>query len=1089
MLKVGEVRLLLYDEPMIVAWYSNDAGEERIDVFTSDVEYRPLDTSECVASCISGKDTRVYGDKDVISRIKQAKHEAALLCMPEKKDVKVADGKFCVTITKENPDIGTFYKLEMVNGRNSYEKYQLDHVVVEFTEFSDTKYISSDKPANWDMYEVIETTSASTRRARNEQGDFYSYAELLRKYPQINHVLDPVNDYVVIQSYEEALERLKIWVESKEQLKSYDIESYSTDWGPTSTNRITGVFLGLGETWSTYFPFRQQNFPYNLPIEFLYTIFEAINNQPPFPEVILLAHNSKFEIQGFYQEYRKYIRVDVDTYLLAVLIDPLIKKGSHTLKALTAKVDNNFYLTLEMIFIGPVKFNVLPPDIVKLYGCPDATSPAKIFKYLMAKLPKDEQFVLTLENQLPVIKALQEFYGMRMDQERLTKLIDDEEYKVEHLSNLFKKMHHTSRNINSSDVLADIIYNKLRCKVEVRTSKGAPATSKSAINRIVQTGAIPITEDTVIPPDIVDREGKVIIEGKTLAANKYPSLIIYQTYKKCCKELGALRRLRDHSVDGFFKFYINQVGAGSNRQTSDAHQFSDTMKSCALADSSHHQLVSCDWKQVELRIMAGMAKQEDLIKLESDPDVDIHRAILSIIQGKPMWMISEEDRKKGKSVNFGVVYGMTEYGLANQDYGPSYTKENLQEERKKITDFFNGLPKIKEFIKRNEEGLLRNGYVKTAFCYYRYFPELLDPTCDPKLVKKMLKAGGNTPIQGTGAQMLKIVETKVFNYIREKGWDKEKEYDGKMLPMVRMILPIHDEILLSYDKEIPMEEIISMFKECMELDIDGMPPFYAAPAFINNWYDGKNPVYEVDIPFRNKIVEEYKKGNLLLTGKDYVQVLMDYRNGEIREYMEDLIAKYHTVDEVAKHVTHDSLTHTLIETLIPNKKERSKLTHVERIREAVKRYMDKLQSDGKLTDITVKVQEKDDTSSYIELDEWATQYAHIDANGELITEEVEGDYEDDTEVEEELPPLEERDVKPVSVLFMLNECLVDVTGMDLATDGEYLHQELIKMSDPNEYYTVVYVDGYKTVKTNIKIGYKLKEIEQLFNNIKERKIG
>lgn len=1089
MLKIGEVRLLLYDEPLIVAWYYNDSGEERIDVYTADsvddVSY--LDTSECVASIISGRDVRILGDKGVIKRIKNVKSEASLLCVPEEKDVKIVDGQFQVLIKKANPDIGVSYEHKMINGKTAYEKYANLDCIVEITNFSDLKFSASERPANFDDYELQEsiTTDGLERRRKNAQGDFYSYEELLRKYPQVMHVLDKSNDYTVIKSYEEAIERLRIWVESKEQLKSYDIESYSTDWGPTSENRITGVFLGLGENWSTYFPFRQQNFEYNLPLEFLKQIFDAINNQPKFPEVILLAHNVKFEKQGFYQEFRSYIRCDVDTYLLAVLIDPLIKKGTHTLKALTSKVDHNFYLTLEQIFIGPVKFNVLPPEIVLLYGCPDATSPAKIYKYLMKKLPKDEGFVLSLENQLPDIKAMQEFYGMRMDQEKLSTLIEDEEYKIELLSGMFKSIHHTSRNINSSDVLQDIIYNKLKCKVEVRTAKGAPATSKSAIDRIIKLGKIPITGETVIPKDIVDRKGETIISGQELASNKYPSLIIYQKYKKCCKELGALKRLRDHSVDGFFKFYINQVGAGSNRQTSDAHQFSDTMKMCALSDSPYHQLVSSDWSQVELRILAGMAKQEDLIELEKDPGVDIHRAILSIIHGKPMYMISEEDRKAGKSVNFGVVYGMTEYGLASMEFGAGYTKEQLNLERKKITDFFNGLPNVKMFIKQTADGLMKNGYVKTAFNYYRYFREILDPTCDPKLVKKMLKAGGNTPIQGTGAQMLKISETLIWAYIKKKGWDKEKDYDGRMLPMVRMILPIHDEILLSYDKTIPMEEIITMFKECMELDIDGMPPFFVAPAFINNWYDGKNSAFEVDIALRDKIVEEYKKGNLLLTGKDYLQTLTDFRNSEIRDYMSDLIRKYKTVDDVAANVKHDSLTHTLIETLIPNKKERAKLTHTERIHEAVRRYMEKLEAEPTAeVELEVIPEQKENTEQFIDTDTWMTTYTHIDANGELIVEEDDSDYEDDTEVDTSLI-YEDIDVDPVTAIFMLNECLIDLTDFD-EEQAEEFNQELFKLADPNEYYTVVYCRGYKTVKTDMRIGYKQKEIDTLFSKIKER---
>ena len=1016
------------------------------------------------------------------------KAESSYLHVPERKTVKVDNGKFIMDIKKENPDAGIYYTRSMVNGKVVGELYKTSLGFIEVTEVSDTAYIAADKPINIEDYKVINdvTTVDRTKTIKTEQAEFLSYDEILRKFPQVAHVLDKSNDYKVIMSYEEAEERLNIWINSKEQLKTYDIESYSTDWGPVSENRITGVFLGYGTKWSTYFPFRQQKFDYNLPIEFLRKILDAINNQPPYPEVILLGHNIKFEEEGFYQEFREFVRCDVDTYLLAVLVNPVIKRGSHTLKTLTNLVDHNFYITLEDIFIGPVKFNVLPPEIVLLYGCPDATSPAKLYPYLMERLPKDENFVMQLEMGLPQIKATNEFYGVHMDMERLTTLIEDEEYKVELLSNLFKKIHHTSRNINSNDVLSDIIYNRLRCRVEVRTNKGAPSTSKFAIDRIIDTGYQEITKDTPIPKDILDRNGKVIIAGKDLAKNKYPSLIIYQTYKKCQKELGALNRLMKKSQDGYFKFYINQVGAGSNRQTSDAHQFSDTMKSCVIADSPYHGLVSCDWKQVELRILAGMSGQDDLAELEANPDVDIHRAILSIIQKMPMWQISEEMRKAGKAVNFGVVYMISEYGLARRDYGPAYTKANLADERKKITDFFNGLPKIKIFLKCNEEFLKKHGYIKTAFNYYRYFKELLDPTLDEKTAQSLIRSGNNTPVQGTGAQMLKMVETRVLAYIKKRGWDKEKLYDGRWLPMVRMILPIHDEILLSYDKSIPKEEIITMFKECMELDIDGMPPFFAAPAFIDNWYQGKDAAYEVDIPFRDKIVEEYKKGNYLLTGKDYLTVLKEYRSNEIKDYMADLIAKYKTVDEVAAHVTHDSLTHTLIENMLP-KSERKKLTHMERIHEATRRYMEQLEDNGTLTNlIEVTAPEKDDTTAYMDIDEWSTTYTHIDANGDLIVEDN-GEEQDDDDLSSigELLPIEERFVQKCNVLYLMNECLIDLTGLDLKTDGEEINQGVQRLMSPDGFYNVVYVIGNKTVKTGFKVKYIEDELNALFDNLKK----
>lgn len=1087
MLRIGQANLTDYrsGEDIFFLWSEGNGVYERLDVIDNLNRYEVINTSNCIGAYWKDSTEKIYGNNDVITTMFRIKHESSLMHAKEEKEVKFEDGKIKMVITKSIPELNLYYEVVMENRDIISEYYQTNEGSLSVFEVNKTD--SNFKPVNIDMYENCTTMGDASFNIISVDGaEFLSYDDLIRKYPQVLHVLD--NDYVVIRSLEEAEERLKLWIESKEQLKSVDIESLDKVWGIYSNNKITGVFLGYGTRWSTYFPFRQQNFKYNLPIEFLRKIFDAVNNQPPAPEVLILSHNSKFEIEGFYQEFRDFLRVDVDTYLLAVLANPVVKKNTHDLKSLTGKVDSKFYLKLTDIFIGKIAFNVLTEDIVLLYGCPDATSPAKIYPWLLQQIPKDETFVCSLENKLPYIKAMNEFYGLPIDQSRLQSLLENEQYKVDKLANIFRSYHNTSRNINSYQVLKEILYDKLRCPVEVTTQKGLPATSVVAINRIKDLGTIRDYDKNNVPADIVDLHGKAIVEGKELAGNKYPSLVVYSTYKKSMKELGALNRIKTHSMRDRFMFYINQSGAGSNRQTSDAHQFSDTMKSCVVADSPHHGLVSCDYKQVELRVLPWLAGQQDLIELEKDPGVDIHRAILSIIQGKPMYLISEEDRKAGKSVNFGVVYMMTEYGLAARDFGPAYTKEELRIERKKITDFFNGLPYIKMYLAKNEHELKTTGMIKTKFNYYRYFPELLDPTVPDKLKKTLVRSGNNTPVQGTAAQMLKMVEVRIWEYIKERGWHIERDYDGVMLPMVRMMLPIHDEILLSYDKErITKEEIIVMFKECMELEFEGAPPFFAAPAFINNWYDGKDPVYEVDIPFRDKVVENYRNGIMTFEGRDYIGVLKEYRDSELSDYMHGLIAQYVDPEEVWKHVDDDNLTHTLIETMIP-KSERKSLTHLERIEVATKRYMEEKAKGGKITASTeTKAEIATEASTYVEPELWLQTYSKIDADGNLIVEDEEEFEEiEDTVVLNELMPYEDRFAEECHSLYFQHECWVDLTSYNIQKEGNDIYQELVKLHNPTEFYDLILVIGKKTIQTGIKIGHIPKEIDKIFERVNQR---
>ena len=330
MVKIGELKTK--NRSFYFVWYTDNINE-RIDFIEDASEYKSLNTMSCDCSYITGNPSKVWGDRSILTKFLQVKRDASSLHVPEKRDIKVDSGMVIMNVSKQD-DAGLIsYVLTTTNGKVTGETYKVKDTVIEVKNVQNTLYNHSDKPVNFSDYDDLNSLYKATSTVTKS---YYSAEELLRIYPEVAHVLE--NDYVVIRSYEEAEERLNYWINSKEQLKSFDIESTGTDWGPTSQCRITGVFLGLGETWSTYFPVRQDTFEYNLPVDYLYKIMMAINNQPPAPEVIILAHNSIFEIQGFYQEFREYVRCDMDTYLLAILENPVIGKGTHTLKALTSKI-------------------------------------------------------------------------------------------------------------------------------------------------------------------------------------------------------------------------------------------------------------------------------------------------------------------------------------------------------------------------------------------------------------------------------------------------------------------------------------------------------------------------------------------------------------------------------------------------------------------------------------------------------------------------------------------------------------------------------------------------------------------------------
>lgn len=1104
-----------YNNEYTVIWYDDGSNFERIDVIAKLEDYNVIDTSTCDAAYYRKSKELYLGNEKLIRDIVKTRNMASVFKGKLEQSIEIVDGKVQIKQWKKNEGLGLYWEMLMENGFIVSEYYSTPEMQIEIFDVQKDKGLDI-QPINLSNYMVYNIV-ADKIEAQASDAEYYSEEYLRAKYPAISHIDN--YDFVVVSSMEEADERLRIFYNAPTKVKSIDLETTGTETGMYGQDVITGIVLSWRYGESTYYPFRQEKCDFNLPISYISKILEAVNTQSE--DVVIVGYNAKFEIQGIwkeskyyigYSEYAKkwdpqceehglddtYLRIDADAMFLSIIVNPEFKqKGLHTLKAEAYRADGQFYLELkEHIFKDPknIKFNVLPPGIIKLYACPDGPNTINVYNRLLAMTPKHQLGVFRNENKMIYVTAENEFYGMRTQKQRLVELIENEEYIVNTLAEYFKKAHKTNGNINSPQLRRVIFYDKLRCPVEVRTNKGLPSTSNVALKRIVELGAIKKedVDPNKIPPDILDLNGNVVIKGIDLASNRYPSLVILNKYAKSQKELGAYKRIQRTSLRDRVMFYMNQYGAATGRRTSDAHQYSDGMKSLIIADSNDHHLWSADFKQVELRLLAYLAGQKDLIELESDPDVDIHRAILSIIKGKPMWDISAEERKKGKATNFGVVYMMSPFGLAKQNAGPAYTKSDYEDALASINDFYNGMPKINQFTLNNEKFLRENGYIETAFGRRRNFERLLDPTYPERDKASLIRAGNNMPVQGFGADLLKQVELNLREYIIEKGWDEKVDCDGVMLPKVRLMLSIHDEVLVSTHKSIPIAAIITMFKECMEIQIEGAPPFFAAPALVRNWLDGKNDAYECDLRFRDEIVEAWvNEGKELIHPETYLEDLDNFRARRLNTYMDDLIRQYKTAEEVAVHVQHSELTHTLISAYVGKEKG---FTHRESILEATKRYMARhaerlsveifnstdAATDTKaataldaLNNLMQEVQStekvsytggKDDRSekqgltSFEELEE----FIYFDENGEAIFEEdEEGAEVDDLSTLQETSMYVKSTVERTRALYSIDQVFIDLNDLKLADPRTHkIYKAMIDLYDPDGEYKVLFmIDG------------------------------
>lgn len=1078
---------------------------ERIELYKSAEDYTPIDTYNAVSAYYRKSREYMYGDENLMRDYLYTYNSCITLNGQIQQSTSMTNKGFVIVQSKSNEQLGVSSKVTMLNGIVSEEEYVTnDYIISIETSMNEVSLSVFVDPLNLKEYKLVSILSDFDDDDTID-ADYYSLDTLKAKFP-LEHVED--YDYVVVQDYDTAVERLNKWKNAKVKLKAVDIESTGLEVSVFGEDLITGVVLSydwepLGEIEnSTYFPFRQRNFKYNLPIEFLAEIKDAINSQPECEDgdftspngTLILAHNGKMERKAFWQDDLD-IRVDVDTYTLSTLIDTRMERGLHTLKNRAKEATGLFWLELDDVFKNKlIRFDILPPDIVKYYACPDTANTIKVFKYLFKKLPLTEYAVFAIENKLQRCKSINEYYGLRLDQDGLVKRLKNVEFCVDKLSTMFKEIHRTSKNINSADVLRDIVYNQLGCKVVVRTKKNKPSTSVDAIKNIVEHGTIKNADLTNVPPDVTDLYGETIIKGKDLKKNRYPSLVILSTYNKFKKELGALRRLQKKSIKNRVMFGINGTGAASGRQTSDAHQYSDTMKELVISDTPDHVLISADYSQVELRVLAYIIQDQRLIEMMKDKHIDIHRAFLSSIYNIPVHLISAVMRSNGKRVNFGVVYGISEYGLVRDKYGPEYTKEQLLECSKAITDFYNGIPGVKDLAEANRKFVFEHGYIETKFGYRRIFPQVFDPDLDKNAKNRIFRAANNTPVQGFAAHLMKQAEINYDNYIRAKGWDKTVEYMGAKFPLVRVMLSIHDEVLISAHNSIDREEIVEMCQKCMEIKIPGAPPFFAVPAFVGNWYQGKSDEFEMSVSMRDDILDAWHDGHRRIVDWDNLnKSIKDYKHKQIKDYMVDLINKYHTVDEITKHVDHPEYTHLLIAIYVSKDLVKTH-THEECIRLAVESYLenaDKTVEENKDHFAEYKEDVKvQDSMSYLKDFE---KYVEVDESGQVIVpEDIDSDLteEDDDSYKFKDESNDSRfSTTSVGVVYLGNIVVVDTTEIKELEDLRNFHNEVLSICNPNGYYQLNYMRGSSMMPTKLRLDPSTKELQSILDKyIRKEKI-
>lgn len=420
----------------------------------------------------------------------------------------------------------------------------------------------------------------------------------------------------------------------------------------------------------------------------------------------------------------------------------------------------------------------------------------KLYDITFEKLKENESLKLFEEIEMPLVTALGEmqYNGMLCDKGELVSFGEELKKELEVITKKIYDLAGEEFNINSTQQLGTILFEKLKLTIIKKNKKGY-STDVKTLEKIKDEH--PIVEE-ILKYRGLTKLNSTYVEG----------LIPYINSKTG----------RIHS---YFHQTITATGRISSTDPNlqnipSRDDFGKQIKK-AFKPAEGYVYVDADYSQIELRVLAHVSGDKKMITAFNN-DEDIHRDVAARVFGIKKEEVSKEQRTKAKAVNFGIVYGITAFGLAEQ-LGISRTEANeyIESYKRKYSG-------INKFMNEIADKARETGYVETIFGRRRYIPELKSSNYMIREFGK--RAAMNTPIQGTAADIMKIATNNVYRELEKRNID------------AKIILQVHDELIIEAKKEVA-EEVKQILVECMQNAVKLDVPLKVELCEANNWYDAK----------------------------------------------------------------------------------------------------------------------------------------------------------------------------------------------------------------------------------------------------------
>ena len=552
---------------------------------------------------------------------------------------------------------------------------------------------------------------------------------------------------------------------------------------------VYGSFQSEDKVEETLFATEQTGVEINFAIEKLKPILE--NNK-----IRKVGQNIKFD----YIVMRNYgIEMEnlfFDSLVGAYVLSP---EGNHDMDSLSNKYLSYAPIPIEEL-IGKGKSQITM-DKVKLekvseYAAEDADVTLQLFHRLKYELQKINNYKLCSEIEFPLIKVLAEmqYDGIKVD-ENVLKIIDRELVKL--ISEYEQQIYDLAGekfNINSTQQLGNILFEKLKLP-PVRKTKTGFSTDVRVLEELKYHHNI---ASVIVDYRMLTKLKSTYVEGLIKAINKKTGRI-HTSFSQVIASTGRLS-----SMNPNLQNIPIRTEAGRS------------IRKAFVPKDKDFILLSADYSQIELRIMAHYSDDENLINAFKKGR-DIHNeTAMKVFEVKNKKDVTDNMRRKAKEVNFGIMYGIGAFGLANR-------LEIKNSEAKDIIDkYFNEFPKVKEYMERTKKFARENGYVETLMGRRRYLTQINNQNANVRAEDE--RAAINMPIQGTAADMIKIAMINIYNTFRKHELNS------------RMLLQVHDELVFEV-KSSELEEVSKIVSRDMRNAIKLNVPIEVEIETGKNWYD------------------------------------------------------------------------------------------------------------------------------------------------------------------------------------------------------------------------------------------------------------